>query len=542
MRRGRFTLNAAPIQAIAEAWGIGLLMLLALARLGGELAANTLNNGILVLCGLGGLWAVARTQLPRGSLPRQAAHETAVGMALSGAMLALLLPLQTLGLTTAWSASHWPAYIAPLLLGATGAGYLFARLGLRISLAWDVLRRRRLLWSLTHAHLVVVVSVVLFGVLFLFLIYPNTYRGMFQGAAGSNDPVAIAIESLVALLPAAGVAVILLALVLAALLPPSAIFSYLFARRTTQRLDALAATAKAVRGGDYGARVAVTGEDEVAHLQADFNAMADELAGTLADLQVQRDTVTQLLQARREMIASVSHELRTPVATVRALLESNLARRGDELPPALAHDLGVMDGEMARLQGLIDDLFLLARAEAGRLEIACGPTDVAATAQRVIDALAPLAWQSGRVEVVTDLPDGPAGSRPLADADPERLGQVLANLLRNAIRHTEPGGIVAVALRSEPDAVVVEVRDTGAGIPADELPHIWERFYRGRSERSRAGDGAGLGLALVKELTEAMGGSVTVESTAIPNAEGKGSCFRVRLRPAQGPESEPPDP
>ncbi len=542
MSRARFTLSAAPIQAIAEAWGIGLLMLLALARLGGEPAANTLNNGILVLCSLSGLWAVARTRLPRGSLPRQAASETAVGVTLSGAMLGLLLPLQTLGLGTAWSASHWPAYIPSLLLAATGAGYLGARAMLRIWLAWDILRRQRLLWSLTHAHLVVVVSVVLLGVLFLFIIYPNTYRGMFLGANGSTDPVAIAIEALVGILPAAGVAVILLAMVLAVLLPPSALFSYFFARRTTQRLDALAATAKAVRRGDYGARVAVTGEDEVAHLQADFNAMADELAGTLADLQVQRDTVTQLLQARREMIASVSHELRTPVATVRALLESNLARRRDELAPALAHDLRVIDGEMARLEGLIDDLFLLARAEAGRLELACGPTDVAATAQRVIDALAPLAWQSGRVEVVADLPDGPAGGRLLAHAHAERLGQVLANLLRNAIRHTEPGGIVSVALRTEPDAVVLEVRDTGAGIPADELPHIWERFYRGRSDRSRAEDGAGLGLALVKELTEAMDGSVTVESTAFPGAEGRGSCFTVRLQPAQGPEGEPPDP
>ncbi len=83
---------------------------------------------------------------------------------------------------------------------------------------------------------------------------------------------------------------------------------------------------------------------------------------------------------------------------------------------------------------------------------------------------------------------------------------------------------------------------TPAGIPADELPHIWERFYRGRSDRSRAEDGAGLGLALVKELTEAMDGSVTVESTAFPGAEGRGSCFTVRLQPAQGPEGEPPDP
>ena len=99
--------------------------------------------------------------------------------------------------------------------------------------------------------------------------------------------------------------------------------------------------------------------------------------------------------------------------------------------------------------------------------------------------------QTGRVEVVAELPDG----LPLACADPERLGQVVANLLRNAIRHTEPGGIVAVSTRAEPGAVALEVRDTGVGIPPAELPHIWERFYRGENGRARAGDGAGLGLA-----------------------------------------------
>ncbi len=124
------------------------------------------------------------------------------------------------------------------------------------------------------------------------------------------------------------------------------------------------------------------------------------------------------------------------------------------------------------------------------------------------------------MEVIADLPAG----LPPACADAERLGQVLANLLRNAICHTEPGGIVAVNLRAEPDAVILEVRDTGAGIPPDELPRLWERFYRGAAGRARDGDGAGLGLALVKELTEAMGGSVAVESRV-----GQGSCFTVRL-------------
>ena len=520
MKRGRFLLGANPIQALGEAWVIGLVVALGMSRLVGRVTPFALDSGVLMLCGLSGMWAVGRTRLPGGGLFRQAAYEGAVGLALSGAMLALLLPVRALGIEAIWSQAAWGMGTASFLLVATGVGYVLARVGLRMWLAWDNLRRRRMLWSLTHAHLVVVVLTGVLGAVLLFFASPFARQAATTPVENADTLVSLASEFLLRIFPTVGVLVVYVGLGLAMLLPPSAIFSFLVARRTTHRLDALTGAAKALRNGDYGARVTVSGQDEVAHLQADFNAMADELARTLADLQVQRDTVTRLLQARREMMASVSHELRTPVATVRAMLESNLARGSDEPPKVLQHDLAVIDGEMARLQRLIDDLFLLARADAGRLELDRRPTDVAASAQRVVDALAPLAWQAGRVTVIADLPAG----LPPAHADAERLGQVLANLVRNAVRHTEPGGIVAVALRAEPDAVALEVRDTGTGIAPDELPQIWERFYRGEEERARAGDGAGLGLALVKELTEAMGGTVAVESDV-----GKGSCFTVRL-------------
>ncbi len=520
MKRARFLLGANPVQAIGEAWLIGLLVALGLAQLVGRVTHFALDNGMVMLCGLSGMWAVLRTRLPGGGRFRHLVYEAMTGLALSGAMLALRLPVRALGIETIWTQADWGTTIASLLLLGTGAGYVMARVALRVWLAWDSLRRQRMLWSLTHAHLVVVVLTSVLGAILLFVASPYAREAATTPIENTGALATLVGEFLLRIFPTVAVLVIWVGLSLAVLLPPSAIFSFLVARRTTRRLDALAATAKALRQGDYAARVQVKGQDEVAHLQADFNAMADELSRTMADLQVQRDTVTQLLDARREMMASVSHELRTPVATVRALLESNLARRGGESPAAIQHDLEVIDGEMVRLQRLIDDLFLLARAEAGRLELDCRPTDVAATAQRVVDALAPLAWQAGRVTVIADLPAG----LPPASADAERLGQVLANLVRNAVRHTEPGGIVAAALRSEPDAVVLEVRDTGTGIPPDELPHIWERFYRGGEDRARTGDGAGLGLALVKELTEAMGGSVTVESIV-----GQGSCFTVRL-------------
>jgi signal transduction histidine kinase len=321
-------------------------------------------------------------------------------------------------------------------------------------------------------------------------------------------------------MPLASVWAVMMVIVLVVLLPPTAVFSYFVARRTTRRLETLAATARALRQGDYAARVEVAGEDEMAQLQADFNAMAQDLGAILRDLQVQRDTVTHLLQSRRELVASVSHELRTPVATIRAALESALNRGEGTLSPQLRHDLDVTEGEVLRLQRLIDDLFTLSQAEVEKLALECHPVDVVPVVRRMVEAMAPLAWESGRVEVVAELPE----TLPLAWMDESRLEQILANLLRNGTRHTPPGGIVAVMATAEEGGVRIEVRDTGEGIPPQELPHIWERFYRGENARTEDSRGAGLGLALVKELVEAMGGTVEVKSVV-----GKGSCFAVRV-------------
>jgi signal transduction histidine kinase len=179
------------------------------------------------------------------------------------------------------------------------------------------------------------------------------------------------------------------------------------------------------------------------------------------------------------------------------------------------------------LQTLIDDLFTLARAEVGKLELRHEPVDALNVARNCVESIAPLAWQRARVEVVCE----PAAALPRALADAGRLEQVLQNLLHNALSHTPPGGIVAVSVAAEEEsaenvhrAVVLRVRDTGAGIPEDELSHIWERFYRTARSRAEADGGTGLGLALVKELVAGMGGSVAVESTL-----GVGSCFSVRL-------------
>jgi signal transduction histidine kinase len=274
---------------------------------------------------------------------------------------------------------------------------------------------------------------------------------------------------------------------------------------------------RAPPAGDLTSRVEEGRADEVGQLARRFNQMAADLERTLRDLAAERDRVTGLLENRRQLVAGVSHELRTPVATVRGYLESAL-RRGEVLPADLRADLATVEREVERLGRLIEDLFTLSRAEVGRLELRPEPTDAGAVVRRLAETMAPLAWGQRRVQVLADI----APDLPPACADAQRLEQIVANLLGNAVRHTPPGGLVAVVVAAEPDAVRVEVRDTGEGIAPEDLPHIFERFYRGHGGDGRGG--AGLGLALVKELAEAMGGAVEAASTP-----GEGSCFTVRL-------------
>lgn len=525
----RFFWQAHPGRALVESWMLGLAILFLLSLLVGKVSPFVLSNGLLLLCGVSGMWAVLRVRLPQGSWIRQILWEGTVGIALSLTMtVGLRLPAYLLGWEEIWQqANLGNTTLLTVLLLAIGPGYWLARVGVRLWLAWGRMRRQRMLWAMTHTQLTVVAVVAVIGALVLVLMISFTAPQTLHLSESSNWFAALASRLLNTLLPAMVAVTFMIGLILVILLPPSALFSYLTARRTTRRLESLADTARALRQGDYGARVTVTGEDEVSQLQSDFNAMADDLERTLGELQAQRDRVADLLEARRDLVANVSHELRTPVATVRATLESTLGGWPDTEPDDLHHDLEVMNGEIVRLQALIDDLFTLARSDAGGLALDCRPIDVVPTLQQMVEALAPLAWRSGRVQVVAELPAEPL----LAQADPSRLAQILTNLLRNGIRHTPPGGIVAASACHEAGSVRIDVRDTGQGIDQDDLPRIWDRFYRGRPPANAGRGGAGLGLTLVKELAEAMGGRVAVDS--LP---GQGSCFRVWLPQACLPD------
>jgi signal transduction histidine kinase len=295
---------------------------------------------------------------------------------------------------------------------------------------------------------------------------------------------------------------------------------YLLARRLTRRIEALTAATNDVAAGNLQRRVLVETSDEIGRLSTNFNAMAARLEERERALADEAARAEALLRANRQLIANVSHELRTPLATLRGYVEALEQEHGHKLP---AHDLSIIRGETKRLSGLIDDLFTLARAEVQQLPLTLEPVDVHALAEELIATVAPLAKREREVELIAMLP----AKLPPVCADRVRLEQVLLNLLHNALRYTPAGGIVVVEGTPAESDVTLTVADTGIGIPPEELPFVWERFFRGDRSRARETGGAGLGLALVRELVTAMGGTVAAQSTP-----GRGSRFSITLQQA----------
>jgi signal transduction histidine kinase len=258
--------------------------------------------------------------------------------------------------------------------------------------------------------------------------------------------------------------------------------------------------AERVAGGDYSARVQVRGAGEVGRLTHSFNQMTERLQAN----------ETQ----RRALLADVAHELRTPLSVIRGNVEGML---DGVYPPDEAH-LGPVLEETAVMARLLDDLQTLSTAEAGVLRLHRERVDPLGLAQDTAAALRPRAERSG---VSLDV----RATAPVSevDVDQVRIGEVLANLLTNAIRHTPRGGAVRVEVSPAPHGVAFAVSDTGPGIDARDLPHVFDRFVK-----SADSGGAGLGLAIARGLVEAHGGRITAEST-----RGAGTTMRFVL-PAVG--------
>ncbi|MBL8056089.1 MAG: HAMP domain-containing protein [Anaerolineales bacterium] len=278
---------------------------------------------------------------------------------------------------------------------------------------------------------------------------------------------------------------------------------FIFARRIVRPVEALTAAAGQLAAGDLGQRVVVRGQDELAALGRAFNGLADSLARTE--------------QLRRQLVNDVAHELRTPLTNLRGYLE---AVRDGLLQPT-PEVVASLSEEAALLGRLVDDLQDLALAEAGQLRLVRRPVALAELAQSSAAALAPRLAPGQMIRI--DVPDG----LPELDGDPERLGQVLRNLLVNAVEHSPAGGEIRISAGRRGALVAVSVSDMGEGIPAEHLPHVFERFYRADPARARTTGGAGLGLAIVRQLVEAHGGTIQAAS-----AVGRGSTFTFTVPPA----------
>ncbi len=281
--------------------------------------------------------------------------------------------------------------------------------------------------------------------------------------------------------------------------------TFFLSRRILAPVKALTSAAKRLGHGDFSQRVQVKDRGELGELASTFNSMASNLE--------------RAEKLRRNMVADVAHELRTPLSNVRGYLEAI----HDRVIKPDADTIRSLDEEAMLLSRLVDDLQELSLAEAGELKLVRQPESVAELIKQTADMVqAQLAAKE--VSVSIDLP----AKLPPANIDARRISQVLRNLLENAVTHTRKGDAITVTARAQDNYVEVAVSDTGEGIPAEDLPNIFERFYRVDKSRARTTGGSGLGLTITKRLVEAHGGKIEVLSEM-----GKGSRFSFTVPTAE---------
>ncbi|HHJ98515.1 MAG TPA: HAMP domain-containing protein [Actinobacteria bacterium] len=289
----------------------------------------------------------------------------------------------------------------------------------------------------------------------------------------------------------------------------AALGAWLLARYLVRPLRDLTAASRALAEGRLERRVEEAGPEEVAGLAVAFNEMADSLS--------------ESEELRRRMVSDVAHELRNPIAALRAQIEGI----ADGVLTADERQIASLVEDVGTLSRLVDDLQELSIAEAGRLRYERTLTDLRDIVRSEVE----------RAEVVA--PDGLSVAARLPDravrvnADEFRIGQVVRNLLSNALRHTAEGSVTVVVDMADVARARVSVTDTGEGIPADDLAHIWERFYRADTARSTGTGGTGLGLAISRRIIEDHGGSVFANS-----AEGQGSTVGFEIPLAAGAPAE----
>ena len=279
--------------------------------------------------------------------------------------------------------------------------------------------------------------------------------------------------------------------------------SLLFSKSVISPVLALSRATQRIADGRYDERVQVVGEDELSQLAARFNQMAEK--------------IDQVEAMRRRLLGDVSHELRTPLTAIKGSMEGLM----DGVLPANDETFQQIHAEADRLNRLVDDIQELSRVEAHAYQMDFRSLDVSSLVGTVIKQLAPQA-ETKRISLDLELtPD-----LPPVYADEDRAIQVLTNLTGNALQYTPEGGRVTISASRVNNEIQISIRDTGMGIPAEHLSHIFDRFYRVDKSRSRqAGGGSGIGLTIARALVEAHGGRIWVES----DGDGRGSTFSFTL-------------
>ncbi len=294
---------------------------------------------------------------------------------------------------------------------------------------------------------------------------------------------------------------------------------YILSNAITDRIRRVERAAWEIADGDLEARVQVQGRDELAHLASTFNQMAVQLQDA-ADKQQELDNL------RTDLIAWVGHDLQTPLASIRAIVEA-LADGVVDNPETVQRYLETAQRDIRSLSVLIDDLFQMAQLDAGGMPLEREFNSLSDLVSDTLESFSELSHRKG-VELQGSVD-------PQVDPvymDAQRIGRVLSNLVNNAVRHTPAGGKVHVRSFVSHQYVRVEVHDTGEGVPSEDVPYIFDRFYRGEKSRSRSTGGAGLGLAIAKGIVEAHQGRIGVESHP-----GE-TCFYLTL-PIVKPDRQP---
>ncbi|KAF1085296.1 Alkaline phosphatase synthesis sensor protein PhoR [Sporotomaculum syntrophicum] len=291
------------------------------------------------------------------------------------------------------------------------------------------------------------------------------------------------------------------------LLAAALLLSLLLSRSLTKPILVIKKTAEEMASGNFNARVVLKQQDEIGQLAGTINHLGQQLA--------------QIEQLRKDLIANVSHELRTPLSIIRGYAETIRDVTGD-IPAKREKQLEIIILETERLNKIVDDILNLSQFQSGLIQLKLNCFDLQQALAAVVKRYAVLSEKTG-VQIIR-----PEAIGASVEADRERIEQVLYNLINNGLSHTPPGGKVTIKAIDRAQTVRIEVADTGTGIPAEDLPHIWDRYYKADKTVARSSLGTGLGLAIVKSILEAHGTAYGVTSQ-----DGAGTTFWFELRKVQ---------